>query len=132
MRSIDDFSVFGQNSTSSTVESLAAGGVDQIAARHLQRRHQVLALGPEVLGVSMSLRFARTTLVSMLVVGRSYKNLAPSLAFKSFMVEAVWHPIKRRVVYCRLLAMLFGARNSVYSVAGSGKAFQMLCSTLCR
>ena len=32
VRSIDDFSAFGQNSTSSTVESSAAGGVDEIAA----------------------------------------------------------------------------------------------------
>ena len=59
VRSIDDFSAFGQNSTSSTVESHAAGGVDEVSlsSRHsLQRRDQVLPLGLEVLGVTMFLR----------------------------------------------------------------------------
>ena len=46
---------------------------------------------------------------------KAYKNLAPSPAFRSFIVVAVWHPIKRRVVYCRLLAM---------------PALQMLCCVL--
>ena len=48
------------------------------------------------------------------------------------MVVAIWHPRRKEVVFYRLLAMPFGARNSVFSFAGVGLALQMVCCALFR
>ena len=81
-------------------------------------------VGKDFVGVDAGQVVGRT-----LDLEKAYINLAPSQAFRSFMVVAVWHPIKRRANF-RLLAMPFGARNSVYSFPGFGKALQMLCCVL--
>ena len=133
VRPTENFSVFGQNSTSSTVESPAAESVDEIAAlikthaaaANLVRKCYVFEVCKDYVGVDAGQVVGRT-----LDLEKAYKNLAPSPAFRSFMVVAVWHLIKRRVVYHWLLAMLFGARNSVYSFARFGKALQLLCCVL--
>ena len=114
VRSLDDFSVFGQNSTSSTVESLAAGGVDEIAAliktfaaattSSVATRSRsawcvdFFEVCMDYVGVDAGQVVGRTLDLEM-----AYKNLAPSL-----------------------LAMPFGARNSVYGFDGFGKALQTL------
>ena len=130
-----------QNSTSSTVESPATGSVDEVTAliktfaaatasgvassSGSAWGDDVFEVCKDYVGVDAGQMIGRT-----LDLEKASKNLSPSPASRSFMVVAVWHPIKRRVVYYRLPAMLLGARNSVYSFAGFGKAFQMFCFAL--
>ena len=95
VRTIDDFSVFGQNSTSSTVESPAAGGVDEIAAliktfaaattsgvgtwSGSAWRDDVFEVCRDYVGVGAGQVVGRT-----LDLEKAYKKCAPSPAFWSY------------------------------------------------
>ena len=141
VRPIDDFSVYGHNGTSSSCESPSSGGVDEIAALiktfACALESGMVARPGGVPGVEeVPICQAYVGKIEDQIVGRTldlskaYKNLAPAPAFKSFLVVALWHPDKRCVVYYKLRAMPFGARNSVFSFAGFGKALQLICSVL--
>ena len=143
VRLIDDFSFFGHNATSSTIESPATGGVDEISAVVKTFMHAVCTMkiarsegqqGVEETRVCEEYRAVAegAAVGRTLDLEKAYTTWQhpPCPASRPFLVVVVWHPKRKRVVFYRLLAMPFGARNSVFSFAGFGCALQWICCVL--
>ena len=92
IRPIDDFSVYGHNGTSGSVESPASGGVDEIAALIKafatavdERCVSRPGCGPEVAKVPVCRQYqpksAGAVVGRTLDLSKAYKNLAPAPAF---------------------------------------------------
>ena len=121
VREIDDFSVFGLNSTVVTDEAISLGGTDEIMALIKAMAEAGQSDGGLKLGKVMgSMHEDWVKGESLDIVGkcvdlrRAYKQLVRAQADKFFSVVAVFDPYQNRTVFFNSVVLPFGSTGSVF------------------
>ena len=142
VRQIDDFSEYGHNDTSATVERVDAAGVDRVVGLAKIWTDAVDERGivsvqlesGEVLSGPVHPRFrsarARQPVGRSMDIEKAYKNVPVHPQLAPMSVVGLWSPESGRAEFFRLFALAFGARNSVFSFGAFGRAFDYILSNL--